>query len=296
MARDTHYRGDVRFRFLLRPGWLALTLAVLLFAAACYSILAPWQFRRNAERVAQNTAISTALRTAAEPIDRVLPGANRPTVASEWRPVTMTGRYLPAGEAVARLRTVQGEPAFEVLTPFQLAQGGVVLVDRGYLRPTGEVGIPPYPGPPAGEVTVTARVRQDERQGADADHRDALTENGRRQVYAINSETVARVTGLPIRPGYVELLPDQPGVLGPMPLPQLDSGPFLSYALQWIAFGTMAILAWIYFTWREAQPGGVLTEERPTGRRRTVAEAVAEDEARERAEEAAMDSAPRSAR
>lgn len=265
----------MRFRFLLRPGWLALTLAVLLFAAACYTILAPWQFHRNAERVAQNAAVSSSLHTAPAPLDQVVSGTGEP-VAVEWRPVTMTGRYLPAGEALARLRTVQGQPAYEVLTPFQLEHGGVVLVDRGYLRPVGDVNIPSFAAPPEGEVTVTARARQDE-----PDDRAAFDQDRHRQVYAVNSAIVGQAAGLTIRPGYFELLADSPGVLNPLPLPQLDSGPFFSYALQWLAFGSMAILAWIYFTWRELQPGGALTRE-PT-RRKSVAELVAEEEAAERA-------------
>jgi cytochrome oxidase assembly protein ShyY1 len=97
----------------------------------------------------------------------------------------------------------------------------------------------------------------------------------------VDSKVVARATGLAIAPGYLQLEKDAPGVLGPLPLPELDSGPFLSYALQWIAFGTMALLGWVYFTWRELMPGGALTAERP--RRRSVADMVAEDEAAERA-------------
>ena len=73
-------------------------------------------------------------------------------------------------------------------------------------------------------------------------------------------------------------------MLGALPLPDLDAGPFLSYALQWIAFGTMAILAWLYFTWREIKPGGVLAEDkRDRPRRVSVAQQIAEEEARERA-------------
>ena len=72
-------------------------------------------------------------------------------------------------------------------------------------------------------------------------------------------------------------------MLGALPLPQTDSGPFFSYALQWIAFGVMALLGWLYFTVRELMPGGALTApkaERP--RRKSVAEILAEDEKAER--------------
>jgi cytochrome oxidase assembly protein ShyY1 len=261
-------------RFLLRPGWLVVTLVVLAFATACFTLLAPWQFRRHHERSATNAAVQASFTTAPAPLGSLPPG-------SEWRLATVTGRYVPEGEVLARLRTVLGEPAYEVLTPFRLAGGAVVLVDRGFLRPndTSEVG--DYPAPPTGEVALTARLRSDE---TDPEHRDAFsdfTNGGRRQVYAVDSRTVARATGLPISPGYLQLQAGSPGVLGPLPLPELDAGPFLSYALQWIAFGTMAILGWLYFTWREIRPGGVLAE--PAPRRRSVAQQIADEEAAERA-------------
>ena len=88
----------------------------------------------------------------------------------------------------------------------------------------------------------------------------------------------------------------QPGVLSPLPLPQLDSGPFFSYALQWIAFGIMAPLAIGYLIYNELRPspelagGEAQTSQRPGRRRKmSVAEAVAEEERRER-EQAANNS------
>ena len=36
-----------------------------------------------------------------------------------------------------------------------------------------------------------------------------------------------------------------------MPLPQLDAGPFLSYGIQWIAFGIVAPLGLGYFVYSE---------------------------------------------
>lgn len=268
----------MRLRFLLRPGWLVVTLVVLAFATACFTLLAPWQFRRHHERSATNAAVQASFHAPTVPLGELGAG-------SEWRLATATGRYLPDGEALARLRTVLGEPAFEVLTPFRLTDGSVVLVDRGFVRPNESVQVGAYPAVPGGEVVLTGRVRADE---TDPEHRAAFTDRtngGRRQVYAVDSRIVARATGLTIRPGYLQLEAGSPGVLGPLPLPELDAGPFLSYALQWVAFGSMAILAWIYFTWREIKPGGVLAEsQRPEHpRRRSVASRIAEEEAAERA-------------
>jgi cytochrome oxidase assembly protein ShyY1 len=257
---------------LLRPGWLAALVAVLLFAGACFWMLSPWQFRRNAERSDSNDAVAVALRNAPVPLEQLLPGDTAPESSQRWRQVTITGTYLPEAEAIARLRTVEGEPAYEVLTPLRTATG-IVLIDRGYLRP--EEGKPPaYPAPPAGPVTLTARVQPDEQDPKD---RPAFTQDGQRQVYAISAHTIGAAAGLTIRPGHFQLLPDQPGVLGITPLPQLDAGPFFSYALQWIAFGLMALGALTYFTWRELKPGGALTSERRR-QRKSVAQLLAEDE------------------
>ncbi|GAA3541345.1 hypothetical protein GCM10022222_26200 [Amycolatopsis ultiminotia] len=266
-------------RFLLRPGWLALTVVVFTFAVCCYTLLSPWQFRRDAEQVAQNSALTASFTAKPQPAAQLLPQNAVPDQQTEWHLVSITGTYLPSAEVVARLRTVQGEGAYEVLTPLRATDGTVYLVDRGYVRLDDKSGVLPYAAAPGGQVTVVARVRSDEN---DPKHRDAFADastNGKLQSYTVDSQVVARSSGLSIRPGYFQLDQNQPGVLGALPLPQLDSGPYFSYALQWLAFGTMALLGWLYFTIRELRPGGALTTERPErSRRKSVAEMLAEDE------------------
>ncbi|WP_075848977.1 SURF1 family protein [Saccharomonospora sp. CUA-673] len=251
----------MRWKFLLKPGWLALTVVVFLFAALCFSALAPWQFHRHDERALQNEAVSTAGDPV--PLHEVLPGDTAPDGDTQWERVTIEGTYLPDDEVIARLRTVQGEPAFEVLTPLRTSDGEVVLINRGYVRPDDNTGVGPVEAPPQGPVTVSARVRVDE---DDPGNRDAFADEsteGRMHAYSVDSRVVARATDLDIRPGYFQLETDQPGVLTALPLPQLQQGPFFSYALQWVAFGVMALLGWLYFTIREARPGGVLAGPEP---------------------------------
>lgn len=269
-------------KFLLRPSWIALVVGVLAFAFACFYLLSPWQFGRNSERSAQNDAIQQSLSASPRPLNSVLPPGVAPSTRTEWSRVTITGTYLPEGEVVARLRTVQGQPAFEVLTPMRTTDDQVVLIDRGYLGPGDRMSVPPYTAAPAGTVQVEARVRQDE---TDPKNRDAFADSstgGKLQSYVVDSRVVARSSGLPIRSGYFQLEQNQPGVLNALPLPQLDSGPFFSYALQWIAFGVMALAGLGYFTVRELKPGGVLAEmgnrERVKRRRKSVAEMLAEDD------------------
>lgn len=250
----------VRWKFLLKPGWLALTVVVFVFAALSFTVLAPWQFDRHEERAARNDAVSSSTAARPQPLTEVLPGDTAPDGRTEWRRVIVEGTYLPGDEVIARLRTVQGEPAFEVLTPLRTTAGPTVLINRGFVRPTNDTGVPDFEAPPSGRVTVEARVRVDEN---DPSNRDAFADEstgGRLHSYSVDSQVVARATNLDIKPGYYQLEPGAPGVLTALPLPQLEAGPYFSYALQWIAFGAMALLGWLYFTIREARPGGVLAD------------------------------------
>jgi cytochrome oxidase assembly protein ShyY1 len=248
---------------------------VIIFAGACFWILSPWQFGRNAERSAQNGDITTAVTDSSVPLRQLLPAGVEPSSSLEWREVTMSGRYLPADETVARLRQVNDDAAYEILTPFRLDDGRTMLVDRGWVSPNnGQV--PAYASAPTGHVELTARMHPEESDP----HRPPLTEQGHREVYSVNTTVVSQLTGVHVDPGYFTLVDNQPGVLNVLPIPQVDSGPFLSYALQWIVFGVMAIFGLGYFTWREIQPGGALTPEGRAKRRAEKAERVeAEDEA-----------------
>lgn len=252
---------------MLRPGWLALLLTVIVFAGACFWLLSPWQFRRNAEREAQNAQITSAETTPAEPLNTVLPHDSAVTAATRWRQITVTGQYQSRLETVARLRQVDDQPAYEILTPLRADDGTLVLIDRGYvLQQNG--GLPSYPAPPNGTVTVTARAQPDE---TDPDNRQPLRQDGHLQVYAIGTPIVDAARHVDLRPGYFTLVDHSPGVLGVLPLPDLDSGPFFSYALQWIAFGVMAIGGLGYFTARELRPGGALTADGRARRRQEKA-------------------------
>jgi cytochrome oxidase assembly protein ShyY1 len=71
------------------------------------------------------------------------------------------------------------------------------------------------------------------------------------QVYSINTEQVGQLTGTQLAKPYVQLVEDQPGGLGVLTLPHLDAGPYLSYGIQWIAFGILAPIGLGYFVFAE---------------------------------------------
>src|SRR4029077_2202674 len=79
----------------------------------------------------------------------------------------------------------------------------------------------------------------------------SITEDGMTQVYSINTQEVGDLTRTQLAQPYLQLVDAQPGGLGVIPLPQLDAGPFLSYGIQWIAFGIIAPIGLGYFVQAE---------------------------------------------
>jgi cytochrome oxidase assembly protein ShyY1 len=237
-----------RLAFLLRPSWLALFVVVAAFAYLCFTVLAPWQLGKNTTTSRENAQISRSLSAAPVPVTSLLPQQDSSAPDSQWQRVTATGRYLPEGQVLARLRTVEGEPAFEVLVPFAIDGGPTVLVDRGYVRPEQGSRVPAFAAPPTGTVTITARLRDSE---ALAQGKEPFRADGVQQVYSINIEQISKLTGVPLAGAYLQLVEDQPGGLGVIGLPHLDAGPFLSYGIQWIAFGIIAPIGVGYFVFSE---------------------------------------------
>ncbi|MGH3678418.1 MAG: SURF1 family cytochrome oxidase biogenesis protein [Mycobacterium sp.] len=233
-----------RWAFLVRPGWLALFVVVIAFAYLCFTVLAPWQLGKNTETSRENEQISRSLTADPVAVTSLLPQQNSSAPDEQWQRVTATGRYLPDAQVLARLRVVDAEPAFEVLVPFAVDGGPTVLVDRGYVRPEQGSRVPVIPPPPAQTVTITARLRDSEPA---VDGKAPFRQDGAQQVYSINTAQIAALTGVPLTGSYLLLVEDKPGGLGVIPLPHLDAGPFLSYGIQWIAFGILAPLGLGYF-------------------------------------------------
>lgn len=237
-----------RWSFVFKPGWVALALVVVAFAYLCFTVLAPWQLGTNTKTSRENHQIQASLSADPVPVTALLPHQDSSAPGAQWRRVTATGHYLPVPPVLARLRVIGGAPAYEVLAPFAVDGGPVVLVDRGYVKPEQGTAVPPVAAPPTGTVDITARLRDSETAPAD---KPPFTEGGLTQVYAIDIGQVAKVTRTPLAGSYLQLVEDQPGGLGVIELPHLDSGPFLSYGIQWIAFGILAPIGLGYFVYSE---------------------------------------------
>jgi cytochrome oxidase assembly protein ShyY1 len=239
-----------RFGFLFRPQWLALYVVVAAFAWLCFTVLAPWQLGKNTTTSRENTQIANSLDIDPVPLTSLLPQQDSVAHEHQWQRVTASGHYLPDAQVLARLRSVDGAPAYEVLVPFVVDGGPTVLVDRGYVKPEQGTAVPPIAAAPTGPVSITARLRDPEMVAAG---KEPFRAEGAQQVYSINPGQISQVTGVPLAGSYLQLVDDQPGGLGVIPLPVLDAGPFLSYGIQWIAFGIIAPVGVGYFILAEVK-------------------------------------------
>ena len=248
-------RRRPHFKFLLTPGWLGAIVAALAFTAACWLILAPWQFSRSAQNDSANSLIDAALKSTPVPVGQYLSTDRQPATTDTYQLATATGVFDSANVHYVRLRQDNsGNPVSEVVLPFRMTDGRILLVDRGY-RSFGDMnaGVP-LPPAPTGVVTITGRVQQDQTDPAKRKPRFA---DGLNQAWAVNADDLAAVDGTTgaggnVLQGYIQLVAGTPGVLDEIGMPQTSVGPYFSYALQWSAFGAMSILAICYFIFREA--------------------------------------------
>ena len=145
----------MRFRPLLGPTLFTLPALLLMLG------LGAWQL----ERLQWKTALiaERAERTHAPPV--ALPRAGDDLAAAEYRRVELTGSFLHDRELDLAARSHLGVPGYHIVTPFRLADGQTVLVDRGWVPLARKDARTRAQGQLAGEVTMAGIIRRPVGQG-----------------------------------------------------------------------------------------------------------------------------------
>jgi cytochrome oxidase assembly protein ShyY1 len=230
-------------RLILRPRWIALSLAVVALVMV-FVELGRWQLRRLDDRRELNAAVTTSASAAPVSLHQ-LPSDG----AAEWTLVRAEGRYEREDELLVRNRTLQGTNGFYVVTPLVADDDRRLLVLRGWV-PAGSTArdIPDVPAPPTGEVTVTGRLRDSETA------RRAVEAEVTGQITALDTQAIGDLLGEPVYDQYVELTAQDPpagDVPTLLPAPEVSEGPHLAYAVQWFAFALIAVGGWVLLVRRE---------------------------------------------
>lgn len=248
------------YRFLLTRRWVALLVVAVVVAAVC-ARLGVWQLHRLDERAAENAVVERNLGGPPVPVTAVTAVGRQPAPGDEWRSVQLRGTYRADEQLLLRYQTRDQLRGVDVLVPLELADGSLVLVDRGFLEsPAGTPDLAEVPAPPAGTVEVGGWLRLD----STADDEGVLPQDG--TVRAVSTAVLADSVGGPLRGGWVQARTESPAgagdLVGPAE-PDTGSGPHLFYALQWFLFGLLALLAYAWFGWEEAHPARRRGSRRP---------------------------------
>ncbi|MEV6201219.1 SURF1 family protein [Streptomyces sp. NPDC051771] len=241
------------YRFLLSRQWVILTLIALVLIPVMIE-LGFWQFHRHERRVAQNTLIADNLKAAPVPVEELTSPGHVVPRADYWRQVTATGTFDTAHEVVVRRRTSADDRVGAlVLTPLVLADGRIVLVNRGWVPgAANQRDYPEVPPAPRGRVTVTGRLKADETTGASG-IKD-LKGLPDRQVMLISSGQQAELIGREVLGGYVEQTAPAAAGGSPEQIPEPDHdsiGAHMAYAVQWWLFAAGVPVGWLVLVRRE---------------------------------------------
>ncbi|WP_368496111.1 SURF1 family protein [Herbiconiux sp. A18JL235] len=236
------------WRFLLHRRWAGYLALTVVFAIVCV-LLAMWQLARRDEAVAEINRVESNYDAVPTPLTEALPGLDSYDESQEWLTVEATGRYLTDDQLLVRNRPLGGDVGFDVLVPFELGNGDVFVVDRGWV-PTGQQQNLPDAIPPApeGTVSIVVRLKAGEPQFGSGD-----LENG--QLASIELPVVAEQIGRPVFTAAYGLLASEDPAPAErpmaMPKPQPDEGAHLSYTFQWFCFGLLGFVGLGYIIRQE---------------------------------------------
>lgn len=232
------------YRFLLRPKWIATHVLVITLMVVMVN-LANWQWHRYHERKDFNSTLVHRFDAPIKPLAELLSSADPTDI--EWMPVEVSGTYL-LGEDVSLVNVSQsGIAGYDAITPLLMADGKVVLVNRGFV-PLAEA----FPSAPTGQISLLGRVRatSERRTGEVSDPATGdLAEIHRMDIARLQKQIQGELV-----PVYVQLLkstPAESNSLSTIADPEFSNGPHLSYTIQWLLFTMCAAGGWFALVKRE---------------------------------------------
>jgi surfeit locus 1 family protein len=218
---------------------LPVLTALTLVALAVLIGLGVWQLERRAEKHALIAQIAARAAAAPAPIELLVATGRY----AAYRRATAEGAFVHPAEAyVYAPLSDPTRPGFKVLTPFRLASGGTVLVDRGwvpealrapYLRQSGQIDK---------EIEIAGTLRP----SASVNTFTPPPDLDKKIFYARDSAAIAKLLGTTLAtPLILEASTGTPG--GPEPVASTVDLPdnHLQYALTWFALALVLLIVYL---------------------------------------------------
>ena len=172
----------------------------------------------------------------------------------EYHHIRLDGTFANDGELYLHAIAADGKPGFHVVTPFRLAGGKTILVDRGFVPADRRDPATRAAGQLAGPVTVTGLLRLAGAQPSSWFR--PPNEPGKNLWFAINLPAMAAADHLgPVLPYYVDAdASTTPGFLprGGQTYARLPND-HLQYALTWFGLAGLVPIYYVLFVLRYRQ-------------------------------------------
>jgi len=207
--------------------FLAVLLLILCITAG------NWQYQRGLDRRAENQIIRANFEKPVVDLPEIIDGAR---ALYQGRLMRISGRFIPDQEILMRNRYYQEQYGFGVTTLFQLDDGRLVWIDRGWVKAgASATEVPEIEPVPRENITVIVRYRDD---ALDAKIRGSFfaTGKGKSQLARWNEEKRTASEDF-----YFDLTGGDFNPLVPTPAPLVSDGPHLAYAIQWWFFGALVL-------------------------------------------------------
>lgn len=168
-----------------------------------------------------------------------------------WRHVTVTGTFLHANSLPVGPRSWRGLPHWRLVTPLRLSDGGIVLIDRGWVPDRGGKAALSSVARPAGTVTIEGVARTPSSPGRFAPDNDPAGDSW----FRVAPAEMARRLALSETAGFWIEATGKQGT-GRYPVPEaviaMPSNNHLQYAITWYGLA-LAALAVAGAYWRRAR-------------------------------------------
>lgn len=226
----------------LRPR-LVPTLAAIAAVATCV-VAGNWQQDRMHAKESLRRQYDAAATAPPVALASLPAATNWPSL--RYRPVVATGEYLADRQIFIDNKVTAGRAGFHVVTPLALADGRVVLVNRGWIAQKSSRAVLPEAPPPPGTVPVRGRIAIPA-----AGYLELKPETASGSIRQnLDPARFAAAMGLAVLPAVIEAtvapVPDD-GLLRDWPAPDFGSETHRIYMVQWYAFALLATALWLWF-------------------------------------------------
>jgi len=230
---------------------LVLTLAAIAAVATCVAA-GNWQRDRMHAKESLRRQYDAAATAAPVALASLPAATDWPSL--RYRPVVATGTYLADRQIFIDNKVAAGRAGFHVVTPLSLADGRVVLVNRGWIAQKSSRATLPE-APPPGAATVQGRIAIPA-----AGYLELKPESASGSIRQnLDPTRFAAATGLAVLPAVIEAtvapVPDD-GLLRDWPAPDFGIEKHRIYMLQWYALAALAAGLWLFSfarRWRRAR-------------------------------------------